>query len=45
MLVQGGAIEMTEAVIIARKVRGHPVEDHADARLMAAIDKIHEIPR
>jgi hypothetical protein len=32
MLVQMGAVEIGQAMRIGRKVRGYPVEDHADAR-------------
>ena len=45
VLVEGGAVEMREAVRVHRKVGGHPVEDHADAVLMHVIDEIHEIFR
>jgi hypothetical protein len=34
-----------EAVVVAREVRGHPVDDHAEAGLVAAIDEVHEILR
>jgi hypothetical protein len=36
MFVQRGAVEMREAVIVAWKMRRHPIEDHADPRLVAA---------
>ena len=38
-------IEFIQAVGILWEVRRHPVENHADACLMALIDKIHEVVR
>ncbi len=43
VLVEGGAVEAAQAVAIAREVGRHPVEDHADAVLMAVIDEVHEV--
>ncbi len=37
VLVQRGAVELRQAPGVAREVRGHPVEDHADAVLVQAI--------
>jgi hypothetical protein len=45
MLVEMRAVEAVESVRIVRKVRRHPVEDHADAVLMQHVDEIHEILR
>jgi hypothetical protein len=39
------AVEEGEAVLVARKVRGHPVENHTDAALMEMIHQIHEVLR
>ncbi len=30
MLVERGAIKISEAVLVGREMRGHPVKDHAD---------------
>src|SRR5258705_10142138 len=38
-----GAVEFGEAVRVARKMRGSPIEKDAEARVVAAIDKVHEI--
>ena len=43
VLVQVRAVEQRKAVRVARKVRGHPVHDHAQAALMQVIDQRHEI--
>ncbi len=32
VLVKGRAVEVRERELVARKVRGHPVQDHADPR-------------
>ena len=45
VLVKRGSIEERQSVRVLRKMRGHPVHDHADARLVAAVDEIHEILR
>ncbi len=45
VLVQRRAIEVGETVTVARKVRRHPIHEHADARLMQAIDEAHEVLR
>ena len=45
VLVQRGAVEAAQAVAVAREVGGHPVDDHADAVLVAVIDEVHEILR
>ena len=43
MLEQVGAIEVTEAMLVLRKMRRHPVEQHPDAALVQVIDKGHEL--
>ncbi len=45
VLVQGRAVEMREAVVIAREMRRHPVDEHAKPRLVAAVDEVHEVGR
>ena len=45
VLVEVRAVEIHETVRVARKVRRHPVEDHADPLLVQAVDQIHEILR
>ena len=39
VLVQRGAVEPREAVRVLRKMSRHPVEDHAEAGLMAGVDE------
>ena len=39
VLVERGAVEAREAVRVLREVAGHPVEQHADARLVAGVDE------
>src|SRR5207247_2010800 len=43
VLVQRGAVEPREPVRVLRKMTRHPVEDDADAGLMAAIDEQLEV--
>ena len=45
MLVQVRAVEISESVRVGRKVRRHPVEDHADAVLVQDVDQLHEVLR
>src|SRR5438105_5169071 len=40
--VEMAAVELSEAVRVARKMRRSPVENDADVRLVAAVDKFHE---
>ncbi len=42
VLVERGAVEVREAVRVDRKVRGHPVEDHAQPGPVAAVDEAGE---
>ena len=43
MLVERGAVEAGEAVRIGRKVRRHPVEDHAEPGGVRAVDEAGEV--
>ena len=43
VLVEIGAVEFREPVRVLRKMRRHPIHDHADAALMAAIDEMPEL--
>ena len=45
MFVERGAVEASEAPLVFREVRGHPVEDHADAVAMHGVDEEAEIVR
>ena len=45
VLKQHVAVKGGKAVGIGAKTTGHPVHDHADARLVARIDKVHELLR
>ena len=45
MLVKRGAVKAGKRPIIARKVRRHPVHQHADARLVQRVDQILKIIR
>jgi hypothetical protein len=42
VLVQRAAVELRETVRVVGEVRGHPVDDHADAGRMRAIDEARE---
>ena len=39
VLVERRAVEARERPVVAREVRGHPVEDHADAALVQRVDE------
>ena len=43
VLKQHVAVKGGKAVGVGAKTAGHPVHDHADARLVARIDKVHEL--
>jgi hypothetical protein len=43
VLVEGGAIEPPQGEVVLRKVRGNPVQDHAESLLVAVIHKEAEI--
>ena len=45
VLEEIGAVEPTETLRILGKVARHPVVDHADAGLMAAVDEVAELVR
>ena len=45
MLVEVRAVETIQAVLVVRKMRRHPVENHADAVLVQHVDEVHEILR
>ena len=45
VLVQRRAVEAREAVLVLRKMAGHPVEDDADAGLVAGVDEQLEVLR
>ena len=42
VLVERGAVEAGEAVRVGREMRRHPVDDDADAGLVAAVDEAGE---
>src|ERR1700683_4355277 len=42
VLVQCGAVEPRQAMRIGREMPGHPVENHTDAGVMAAVDETRE---
>ena len=43
MLVEGGAVEAAEPVLVGREVARHPVQDQADTGLVAAVGEIGEV--
>ena len=43
VLVERGAVEAGERAGVAREVRRHPVEDHADAALVQDVDELAEV--
>ena len=43
VLVQRGAVEAGEREVVAREVRRHPVEDHAEPVLVQAVDELAEV--
>ena len=45
VLVAGFAVEPKQPALVAREMRGHPVEDHAQARRVTAVDKPHKLLR
>ena len=45
MLEQVRSVEVLEAELVGRKMRRHPVEDHADAVLVQVVDQEHEVLR
>ena len=45
VLVEMGAVEVTQTVGVGGEVRRHPVEDDADAALVESVDQGHEVLR
>ena len=43
VLVERGAVEARERELVAREVRGDPVEDHAEAVAVQAVDELAEV--
>ena len=43
VLVQGRAVETGQRPVVLREVGGHPVEDHADPRLVEAVHQVPEV--
>ena len=43
VLVQRLAVELRERPLVFREVPGHPVHDHADARLVQAVDQVAQV--
>ena len=44
MLVEVGAVEVRQPVRVVRKMRGDPIDDHADAPPVEPIHEFHEVP-
>ncbi len=45
VFIKRRAVETAQTVGIAGKVRGHPVDIDADARLVQTVDQVHELLR
>ena len=43
VLVEMGPVEKAQPVPVRGKVRGHPVEYHAQAALVEIVDEIHQV--
>ncbi|MOA20992.1 hypothetical protein D3C78_1414680 [compost metagenome] len=43
VFIQSGAVETRQAMTVGGEMRRHPVEDHADLRLVAGIDESGEV--
>src|SRR3989339_750535 len=43
MLIEISSIKIDQAVLIIRKMRGNPVQDHSYPVLMKLIDQVHEV--
>ena len=43
VLVERGSVEPSESELVARKVRRHPVEDHADPGRVQRVDERAEV--
>ena len=44
-LIQAGAVELQKSVAVQHKVGGHKIQNHSDARPVAAVDKLHQPDR
>src|SRR5215813_1879356 len=45
MLIEMGAVEVARAVLVGGKMRGYPVQDHANTLLVQIVNEIHKIRR
>src|SRR5882757_3010647 len=45
MLVEMGAIELSQAVAVTREMRGRPVQKNSNAGLVEPVDEVHEVLR
>ena len=45
MLVERGAVELHQPVLVDREMRRHPVEDDADAGAVGAVDETRKAVR
>ena len=45
VFIEGGAVEIAEAVAVLGEMGRHPVEDDPDVLLMTLVDEVHEILR
>src|ERR1039457_2079307 len=45
VLVEVRAVEVGESMLVVRKMRRHPIEDHAESALVQAVNEIHEVLR
>src|SRR5205823_5032303 len=45
VLVEIGAVEFGKRMNVLRKMRGHPIHDHAEPGLMTAVDKMPKLVR
>jgi hypothetical protein len=43
VLVEMGAVEVPQAVLVGGEVAGHPVQDHPDAAPVQDVDQVHEV--
>ncbi len=45
MFVQVRAVEIRQAVLVGREVRGHPIQNDANSAAVQVVDEVHEILR
>lgn len=45
VLIEVGAVETSQSVLVLGKVRRNPVQDHSDPRPVAAVDQVLEVVR